>query len=183
MTKDGGSCTQGALTATATSLKGAAKIQGSSPSAPSGELSFGQQQALAMINASNNQTAYANIAFFYLCQITGNLKDKLSADQVVQMWGQTNLAVATVGVAGTIPSTVNSASLESGTSGAQTDAGTTKSNSSNSPEVAPPITGAKSDGTIGITRKGVADALKSLGTSVQIPPSQANLPSNPPPNQ
>lgn len=194
--KDGGICAQGALTAVATSLTASAKGSGGAPNTPSAELTFGQQQALAMINASNNQTAYANIAFFYLCQIANNAK--LSPDQIVQMWSQTNLAIATVGAAGA--STTVSSSPLSGSSGGTTTTvktetpsngptktlgvATPKSAESQSTTTTTTETVAPSSAS-GTISKGVADALKNLSETVkqQAPasPAPTTNPSETPP--
>lgn len=186
--KEGGICAQGALTAVATSLTGSAKGSGGAPSTPSAELTFGQQQALAMVNASNNQTAYANIAFFYLCQIANNAK--LTPDQIVQMWSQTNLAIAMVGAAGA--STTISSSPLSGTSGGTTTTVTTDSHVKSSdksgtvvaPKLADPemTTTTKTEtvaplSAAGNISKGVADALKNLSETVkQQSPAIVNAP-------
>jgi hypothetical protein len=137
-----GTCAQGALTALATSLKGGLKIQGDTGAATkgTGELSFGQQQALAMINASNAQTAYANIAFFYLCQISANYKGILTADQIIHMWDSANKAVSIVSVAGTIASNTNSVpltSIDEPATAAKPDAGSAQGADAGKPPAKP----------------------------------------------
>ncbi|PZQ22752.1 MAG: hypothetical protein DI569_06740 [Sphingopyxis macrogoltabida] len=54
----------------------------------------------------DGQTAFANIAFFYLCQIS--LNHDLSADKIEAMWKDTTAAVASIGTASVATPTINS---------------------------------------------------------------------------
>jgi len=103
----GGVCAQGALTTEAKSsqitaqlsaevLKAFSQIPGAS--AASGDLAKVSRSAASNVmltNATNGQTAFANLAFFYLCQISLN-SQSLSGDQIVQMWKITHDQVAKV---------------------------------------------------------------------------------------
>jgi uncharacterized protein YceK len=78
MGTNSGICAQGALTALASSTDLDAKL-------PNGKeiTDFGvkQTQSIARINSSNNQTAFANISLFYLCQIVLNSRKKTTVDE------------------------------------------------------------------------------------------------------
>jgi hypothetical protein len=95
-----GICAQGALTAMAANTN--LKID-PPPSVPKLEFTAQLNQAIARINSSNNQTAFANNAYFYLCQISLNsviVKQEtdehgkpvttwspaLSQDKLLEMW-------------------------------------------------------------------------------------------------
>ncbi len=58
-----GQCAQGALTMTASSLGAALEIVGKI------EAGVDYSEAVTALNASNVQTSYANLGFFYLCQL------------------------------------------------------------------------------------------------------------------
>jgi len=57
-----------------------------------------------LINASNAQTTFTNISYFYLCQIA--LNNELPDDKIVEMWTATAQAASKIGVDGTIASTL-----------------------------------------------------------------------------
>lgn len=59
------------------------------------DLGIAQNQTVALTNVTTAQTAFANIAFFYLCQIS--LNNKVSDESLVSMWSNTTAALATVG--------------------------------------------------------------------------------------
>jgi len=84
-----GMCAQGALTTKATSKDQGMSITDSMiPKAGDGadliKLKNRVAQSVILTNVSNGQTAYANIALFYLCQIS--LNQKLKAAEITKMW-------------------------------------------------------------------------------------------------
>lgn len=115
----GGVCAQGALTANAKSMEMTANLsndivqiaKASPNSLGEGDLAkvgIAANNNVMLTNATNGQTAFANIAFFYLCQITLNNNsrkfvhteghsgktlqsdtDSLSGENIVQMWKDT----------------------------------------------------------------------------------------------
>lgn len=110
-----GICAQGALTATASSAAlGAAFSDGTGTI--DAEVAAEYAEAVSVLNASSVQTAYANIAYFYLCQIALNSQAKptggLSNEQIVTMFNAIGKAAAdikvpaTTGVSITSPTSV-----------------------------------------------------------------------------
>lgn len=102
----GGICVQAATTMTASNLE--ANIAASNEimrlavptlqAANEGELidlGMQQTQTVAQTNVSTAQTSFANIAFFYLCQVS--LNRALEEDSIVQMWRATTEALPTIG--------------------------------------------------------------------------------------
>lgn len=69
----------------------------SMPQAEAAKFRTALEQSVMLTNSTNGQTAYANIAFFYLCQISMNAEDKLSAKDIVKMWGDVNGAAQNIG--------------------------------------------------------------------------------------
>ncbi|WP_152555443.1 hypothetical protein [Sphingomonas sp. FUKUSWIS1] len=168
----GGTCAQGALTANATSLKAAAKGEGATTgnaAKGSGELSFGQQQAIAMLNASNAQTAYANIAFFYLCQISSNYKGVLTADQVIHMWDSANKAVTIVSTAGAIASTISSSNIETTTKTVEKNASDSGSDTETPTDTASDSGAPKGDEASTETGKPETGGTKTVTTTAEQP--------------
>lgn len=55
-----------------------------------------QTETVAQTNTSTAQTAYANIAYFYLCQITLN-RQQMTDQQIVTMWEASTNAIAAIG--------------------------------------------------------------------------------------
>lgn len=122
----GGVCAQGALTANAKSMEMAANLsndllqiaKASPSSVEKGDLAkvgLATSNNVMLTNATNGQTAFANIAFFYLCQIALNNNSRkfshsrgddgkshqsetnsLSGDNIVQMWKDTLDKVALI---------------------------------------------------------------------------------------
>ena len=66
MGTNSGICAQGALTAFSSNVTGSIPIKGVL------EADVGVTNSVSNINATNNQTAYANISLFYFCQIALN---------------------------------------------------------------------------------------------------------------
>lgn len=54
-----------------------------------------QTETVALTNVSTSQTAFANIAFFYLCQIS--LNSSMEEESIVQMWEATVEALPSIG--------------------------------------------------------------------------------------
>ncbi len=71
MGTNNGICAQGALTAFASNTKVNIDIP-----VLNKPLTAEQANTVALLNSSNNQTTYANISFFYLCQIVLNSMKK-----------------------------------------------------------------------------------------------------------
>lgn len=118
---ESGICAQGALTAVANSVKANAEAGAGlkelivpSLTAGSGEklgqaaLSLGQ--SVTLTNATNNQTAFANISLFYLCQIS--LNRSLPAESIERMWAVTNRTISTIGQTSVTPGSISSPTLD-----------------------------------------------------------------------
>jgi hypothetical protein len=85
-----GVCAEGALTAVANSGSLAAKLTDNSANL-TGQGGAEFRQSLTLLNATSVQTAYANIGYFYACQIALNNAKvpesrRLSGDEVVAMF-------------------------------------------------------------------------------------------------
>lgn len=106
---NGGMCAQAATTARATSVgtdvavgdKALGLINPatltSEDNGKLAEVAVSTNQSVMLTNATNAQTAFANIAFFYLCQIS--LNQKLQPNEIVEMWKATTGAISSVGTA------------------------------------------------------------------------------------
>ncbi|WP_374274458.1 hypothetical protein [Brevundimonas sp.] len=102
-----GICAQGALTARAANTSADLGVSDRALSVlgtPVGQgqnserlidIAASQTQAVSMVNATNAQTAYANIAYFYLCQIA--LNQQLDGSTIQTMWRDTSVAIAHIG--------------------------------------------------------------------------------------
>lgn len=66
------------------------------------DLGVAQTQTIGTTNVSNGQTAFANIAFFYLCQIS--LNGQLEDATIAEMWESTNETLGSIGNVGTVGS-------------------------------------------------------------------------------
>ncbi len=82
-TKDG-TCAQGALSVKSGSLSLSADTIGEIA-----KPEVNASTSALLVNATNGQTSFANISFFYLCQISLNNED-LTGDQIVKMWLASN---------------------------------------------------------------------------------------------
>ncbi|GGH04553.1 hypothetical protein GCM10007420_21280 [Glycocaulis albus] len=120
-----GICAQGALTARASetnldmgvSDRALALLQSPALSEQAEELvgiASRQAQTVMLTNATNGQTAFANIAYFYLCQIS--LNGQLSEDTIQTMWADTTRAVASIAQTGLTPASVQSPNQDTGQS-------------------------------------------------------------------
>lgn len=88
-----GVCAQGALTAEASSvgaaIDAAAKVA-NAPADPRVKASFEGAKAVTGLNATNAQTSFANIGYFYICQLALNSMSRsgggMSDEQIVEMF-------------------------------------------------------------------------------------------------
>jgi hypothetical protein len=105
---EGKICAQAATTARATGASADASLSTSVlaavapqlatlPPSEAAALTASLQQSVMLTNSTNGQTAYSNIAFFYLCQISLNAGDKLSAADIVKMWSEVNATAPKIG--------------------------------------------------------------------------------------
>ena len=110
-----GICVQGALTAVAKGTEASAKLGPAALLAVNPALSAKatedlvtigakQSQSVMLTNTTNGQTAFANIALFYLCQIS--LNRSLDPATIASMWAETHRTLALIkpenaGVSGT----------------------------------------------------------------------------------
>ena len=114
-----GLCAQGALTAVANNMDASAKAgaglagvivpglgSGNKEDLAKAALSLGQ--SVTLTNATNNQTAFANISLFYLCQIS--LNRNLDAKTIAQMWETTNKTIADIGETPVVPGSISALS-------------------------------------------------------------------------
>ncbi len=103
-------CAQAATTARATGasartsvntavLAAMAPTLAALPPSEAAALATSVEQSVMLTNSTNGQTAFANIAFFYLCQVSLNAGDKLSAADIVKMWSDVNATAPKIGVA------------------------------------------------------------------------------------
>ena len=106
---NGGVCAQPATTARSNAASGevtasAAILEAIAPALrelPPGEaarVGMGVTSSVMLTNATNPQTAYANIAYFYLCQISLNAGERFTADQIVQMWSDVSRTIPQISV-------------------------------------------------------------------------------------
>lgn len=68
------------------------------------DLGVTTQETVARTNATTAQTAYANIAFFYLCQVS--LNGQVSEESVVEMWKATSSTIPLIGQIGGEPTAI-----------------------------------------------------------------------------
>jgi hypothetical protein len=160
MGTNSGICAQGALTAFATSADFSANLP---KQIPPTDIGYKQTQAIARINSSNNQTAYANISFFYLCQIMlnsmkktttesigsdGKTKDiitviepSISTDKILEMWKSSNQTATLIsqnseGLGAFVSPNLNVNDKESDSAGsAQADSDTTQKATEENPKL------------------------------------------------
>ena len=108
--QNGQMCAQAATTARATGASADASVNtavlaavapqlAALPPQEAAALTASLQQSVMLTNSTNGQTAFANIAYFYLCQISLNAKDKLSSADILKMWSDVTAAVPKVGAA------------------------------------------------------------------------------------
>lgn len=102
-----GMCAQAATTADSTALTAAAEVGAealkainpaaitSSENGKLADVALGTSKSVMLTNATTAQTAFANIAFFYLCQIS--LNQKLTGEDIKVMWEQANQTIEKVG--------------------------------------------------------------------------------------
>ena len=106
VSSQGGICVQAATTARAMSaeldvaantalLKALVPTLAAAGNEEAAKASAAIRQSVMLTNATSGQTAYANIAYFYLCQISQN--KNLSSDQVVSMWSEVTKTVPQIG--------------------------------------------------------------------------------------
>jgi hypothetical protein len=114
--RENGMCAQAATTARATAASVDAAVNNSVMAAlvpalaglsqgEAARVAGGISQSVMLTNATNAQTAYANIAYFYLCQIS--LNRGLSPPEIMQMWSETTRIIPLVGTAGLAPGSLN----------------------------------------------------------------------------
>lgn len=115
---DEGICVQGALTGVANATEATGKVGRAPLDTPLegakindlGNASLRQSQSLTLLNATNGQTAFANIALFYLCQIS--LNRSLDPETIAKMWATTHQSLekisatnaGTMSISASIPS-------------------------------------------------------------------------------
>jgi hypothetical protein len=115
---EGKFCAQAATTARATGASGNASVSTSVlaavapqlatlPPSEAAAMKAAIQQSAMLTNSTNGQTAFANIAFFYLCQVSLNAGDKLSAADILKMWSDVNATAPKIGVANSGTSSIN----------------------------------------------------------------------------
>lgn len=77
------------------------------------DLGIAQTQTVAATNVSTSQTAFANIAFFYLCQIS--LNSQVEDASIVAMWKDTTAALSSVGATTATITTIRPDAVNTGT--------------------------------------------------------------------
>jgi hypothetical protein len=150
-----GVCAQPATTARTTSASGEANagvalVQALQPAldqlspGEAARVGFGITQSVMLTNATNPQTAYANIAYFYLCQIALNNKQGLGPDHIVQMWTEVSRTISTVALTGVEPPRIVGGAphvpeRRTGTTGVTTDQPSVAPSSAPAVPVQPPV--------------------------------------------
>lgn len=107
-----GICAQGALTATARTAALGAQVADKAKTIDA-RAAAEYAEAVAALNVSSVQTSYANIAYFYLCQIslnrTGETSDgRLTGNQIEAMFKAVGESAAKINVGASAPVSISS---------------------------------------------------------------------------